>query len=385
MEVVAKTGRALPPPTSGTVVPFRMTAIVLLYLHALIPVGCAPEKSKPTADQAIESGTASDKTLDFTYRVPPTIGDDQPDMTVTVPVENTTSRRVTFERIIHSCSCVSAEYKTNSLAPGEKTTLEVTIRLVGRSGPQRFIVSLVDVDGRTWTYTVHTTIYPRARFSVENAVLQLPSTDPAKLIDTQVTLELFGATHECLPRAANFSSNNTGLTIQAGSPIAEQIAHGVWVRRIPVQLSYKTPSVPGAYHLRLLCSFEHAAQKHELSLGMSGQVRSLYEVTPNYLFFEKDTPADSTSKRVIIKRTDGRPLHIATVYASNPAVRVTVEGCTDPSMRILICTLDRKHLQEPLWGQLVVNTNHDQQPELRVQYAAMPKLPSKSQSSHEEP
>ncbi len=314
--------------------------------------------------------------LRFTHRFPPVVADDVPDLKVALSVVNQTAETVRFDKVRPSCSCSGAGLRTTSLAPGEQTTLDVEVNLRGRAGEQRLPVYLEDSAGRCWSYTAEVAVYERARFSAPGNSLQFGSADPNARVSRETVLELCACSKESLPALEKITVTSPTFTAQTGEPRDEQVADGIWVRRVPVAVLYTVPSQPGPYQEQLTARYVFCGQSKDLHLGLSGYTNSLFEVSPVCIFFNQAEAKRSTkSQRVHVRRTDGGPLHVRGVETSAPCVKATLEPTTNPATAVLLLTLDLAEVRGSLWGEVVLSTDHPKQPSLKIPFAATPDKP----------
>lgn len=117
----------------------------------------------------------------FNHHLASVIKEETPELKTPLQVRNHTDERVTFQEISPSCACSEAKLESYTLAPGEETSLHVTVSLRGRNGPQRFSVALIEPSGRYWQYLIETTVYQRAKFSTTNNILHLENLEPDAL------------------------------------------------------------------------------------------------------------------------------------------------------------------------------------------------------------
>jgi hypothetical protein len=312
--------------------------------------------------------------FEFRHELPTVISDDRPTVTFEVPVLNRTDSAVKFERVSRSCSCTDAELRSNTVLAGEQTELNVTIRVAEREGPQRLLVTLADSTGRTWTYTLDFTIYPRARFPVDS--FWLGSVDSQVRISRTSVFEVFSTTSSGLPDRVQFATSNESIQLTSGEAQAPvQLSDKIWVKRVPLSVAITAPTEPGPFHGDIRAEYLYRGKARQASAAISGSVRSLFEVAPQCVFFGTSVP-ESLSRRAIIRRTDGKPLTIEVSRVSHPDVTAKLEtGKNDSAFVILSLTLDRKSKATPLWGEVILTTNDEKQSTIKI-----PLLPHRNQS-----
>jgi len=139
----------------------KWPARLLICLAALVlPLGCT--SGKPADSESVRPAA---EPVARTVQIPPLFVDDTPELQYDFPVWNETGQPVRFTQVRPSCACAGGtKLAAMELAPGEETTLHFDIDLRQRKGPQQFVCHLVEAGGSTWTYTLETTLYERARF-----------------------------------------------------------------------------------------------------------------------------------------------------------------------------------------------------------------------------
>jgi hypothetical protein len=345
-----------------------------LCVCVCVCVGCWSEKTdKPAPVPSQPKTNAPLVPLEVTHQLPAVIAEDQPDLQITVPVKNATPTEVRFAKLSHSCACSGAKLQKMTLALGEETRLEIKMNLRGRSGQQRIAVTLLEPSGRPWHNLIDFTIYPRARFNTGQESLQLAEAKPKTTLERDVTLEFFDTDRKQLPAAPAFATEGHPFQITVGTPQEEQVAPNIWTRKVPLHIRYTAPDRAGPYHGELVAKFTQRGEKQTLKLGVNGYVLSLFKVTPEFVFFEASSnPDDTCTRKVTIRRTDGKPLEIKKLETSHAKIKALIEPTRNPSIVTLKLTLSSQEMKDHLWGETILHTNQPEQPTLKVQFAAAP-------------
>ena len=95
---------------------------------------CTPALAQPSiavAPSSIELGTIGAQIVD-----------------TTITITNTGSAPLVLERASVPCGCTAARFERNTLAPGESTTLAVTLDSRGKNGDMRSSVTIHSNDAR---------------------------------------------------------------------------------------------------------------------------------------------------------------------------------------------------------------------------------------------
>ncbi len=294
-----------------------------------------------------------------------------------MPVKNETDRSIRFKHVRPSCSCAGAtRLAAMELAPGQETTLTFEVDLRHRKGPQRFLCYLVEADGSEWTYTLETTLHERARFRDADSLhfgMIDPKTEEAR--DTEFVLH--SDSLEALPDTVSFRADSDQLRVEAGAAEVERQSDGTFVRRLPVRIRLQCPDREGLSHASIYAEFDRQGEKQRVQLGVTWNVRTLFSVSPAQAYFGTvDTSASGEIvRRVMIRRTDGKSLSIKGIKTSCPPVRCSVEKAPEGSACSLALTLDPRKMNGPLWGEVIVETDHAVQPFVKIPVAALAQQP----------
>jgi hypothetical protein len=373
----------------------RIAVIVLLFASVILAIiSLLPEiELTPTffsgrflsqltgvTPESVDAGPVdAEPTYSFTHSVPPIIDEEIPLYRFSVPVENATGAQVELRQISRSCTCTNAELRPDRLKPGQKADLEVSVRTLGKSGPQQFSVAFAEKNGRVWHFSIKTTVFTRARFISLDGDIRLPAADPDQRVHKKLILELFAKDRHSLPDAAKIDSPQSGVTVQTGEPSTESILDNLYVRRLPVLIDYQVPSQPGDYDLQLRAKYAMLAEQKSVHAYLSGTVRSVFEVSPQFVYFGASSSTSGPIKRSVeIRRCDGQAIRLGKLTLSPPnAVMVQRRESAAPDRCTLDLSLDSRDLHAPLWGDLCIETGDSRQPTVKLHFAAMPGISDK--------
>lgn len=260
--------------------------------------------------------------IEHVVQLPPVLQDERVELSHRLPVRNHTSRHVTFTGVHHKCTCTGASLGTKELDPGEETTLTLTARLAGRTGPQRFSCVLVDELGASWNYGIETTIYRNRQFSEDT--LYLGIVEPNGSLQGKSAFWLHSKSRQELEQAVRFESDSPAIGLVAGKPTFESLSGGIHLAKIPIEIKLTEGAATGPPRaaIRAHLSGRPDPFRSDLRQELTWSVRPLLVAEPRQVFFGPvDRNGDPSSRRVQIRRVDGLPLRIR-------AIRHSVVGVT---------------------------------------------------------
>lgn len=301
------------------------------------------------------------------------IDEDHPTLKVAVPFANSTNRTLRLRQVSRSCSCTEAELRLTHLRAGESTTLDLSFRTFGKSGPQRITVDYVDAEGAAWRFGIHVLVLTRARFARFPDEAILPTAAPGKVVSKEVTLELFGRDKKSLPAfvAATASRN---CTVSAASPSDTRVTDEIVVRRIPLTLAIQAPRHSGPFRVELIAQYDVGRERRSTALSLNGSVPSVFEVTPPFVYFGTSSAMPNENRKQIkISRANGEPFSVLSLNVEGTdAVSAKISDLKDSASAVIDLALDREALSIPISGQIVIQTSNREQPYIRVPFGASP-------------
>jgi hypothetical protein len=357
-----------PPPPLSLIRLARGVAFLVCATLPFVSMACTEAKSRDAAASQVPLGS-----IYQVKRVPPIFVEDQAELRCDMPVKNETGRPVHFTRVQPGCSCSAATtLDLMELAPGEETTLHFEIDLRNRKGPQLFICRLMQPDEEDWTYAVETTLYERAQFTpIGSTIFGL--VDPNTEHERGAELRLYAESEALLPSDVSFRSDSDDLRVEAGAPTVAVQSDGFAVRTIPLKLRLHSPGTAGLGQASVWASYERHGEKQQLQTGVSWNVRTLYSLSPPQVYFGTvAATASPVERRVILRRSDGKPLEIKDLKASSPAVSCSSEKKRGELEEQLLLVLDPKQFTGPLVGEVVVETRDPVHRSVKIPFAAIP-------------
>ena len=346
--------------------------ILLLAGLLLVPVagawcyfGRAPKQDGPAPETPADGHYV-------THALPPVFLDVDPQIKHRFEVVNDTAGPVRFARVQPSCSCSSAELGAKELAPGEKTVLDIAADLRGDLGPRRLHCRLITDNEGPWLYELTTTVYTRVEFSGGTQVA-LGSFNPGERVTRELGVHLHSPPGTEAARLLAVRSPDDQVGVAVGDGEDSTLPDGVVRRRVPLTLTLLPQSLPGKHEVLLRATGKHGDTEFQASLPLYWHVKSLYEVGPQRVFFGKvGQEAGPVSKKVLVRRSDGKPFSVRNLTASHPAVGVTAGEPSAPrAEHELTVTLDPIRVQSHLWAQVRLETDYALQPTLEVPVAAV--------------
>lgn len=330
----------------------RVVISVVLLSAAIIPAGCRRSNSAPIQADSTEPA----QNREFVTRVAPVFSDEIGDLTTQVAVRNDTPRPIRFSDVQYSCSCTGAELEKRELAPNEETLLDFRIRTYGRSGPQRFVCTLVEEGGARWVYTVDTTVYAPHRF--ENDRVHFGLVNPKEVTTKETALLLCSRSSIAeAARALSFLPTSEAVTVTPGEARHEVLPDGTHQTRIPIRVVLRAPAEPGFGGASVRIGHEGASA--EWSQEITWNVRSLLSVLPRQIFFGSVTPGSSLMRKcVTLRRLDGNPLRIVSLRVPGKVVSATVLERTLAEVAEIEFVLDGQQVQSSFWEEAVIEIDH---------------------------
>jgi hypothetical protein len=308
-------------------------------------------------------------------QIPPVFVDEASSLQYDVPVKNETDQTVQFTHIRRSCTCAGAtRLAAMKLAPGQETTLHFDIDLHHRMGPQQFVCYLVEASGAEWTYSLATTLYERARFAQSEAI-HFGMVDPKTEEVRETQFYLHAENRQALPHRVSFRTDSDPLQVEAGLGSVDEKPDGTVVWTFPLTLRLRQPGVPGLERASVYAEVEQPGGKQIVQTNVTWNVRALYVVAPSQVYFGTIDPSapGEVERRVVIRRTDARPLGIKGVKVSCSSVRCSIEKMSDDSTGKVLLVLNPRSMTGALWGEMTVETDHAVQPLLKIPVAALTK------------
>jgi hypothetical protein len=150
-----------------------------------------------------------------------------------VGITNHFNTAVQFRDFACDCGCSSGKFSAQELQPGQAATVEMTVVLAGREGPQRFTCRWFDGTGRQWSATVRVTVYRRSQFAQK--ALRLGILEPGTVVQRSLSFDEYSTAEEefsSQPKFTVSSIQNDPMLLVRSSPFTSlRVAR---VGRMPV-------------------------------------------------------------------------------------------------------------------------------------------------------
>lgn len=256
-----------------------------------------------------------------------------------------------------------------TLNVAEETKLRLTLDLVNRTGLQRGAVTLRDDLGAEWVHLYEFMVYPRVGFVAENPQIHWSNVEPLQPLSHEVEFAAYGRKREELPSDADFRVEGGPMVEVAEARITPE-TDGFWSRRFKLKISHVAPPQAGPISGAIVGKCVMNGKEEIARLAVTGFVRSLLMVTPEYLFFA----AGDGPKKVVVRRTDGKPLHcsVQPPQAGKPALRAEVLATANPAIAF-VQIAPPANLDQPFWAELHLATNHEKQASIKIPVSAFPR------------
>jgi hypothetical protein len=331
----------------------------------LLVAGCA---AKP--EPAVTAPAAQDaQSPSVTVRLPSFLADGTHLLRHTFAVVNSSGKSVRFREVKRSCGCSDAQLARRALAAGEETSLAVNVNPRGWHGPHRFSFQLIpQEDIPPWSYTIESTIYQPAQFSVPT--LFLGGIEPRLAGKEKVFLFTFA---RGVPPASLVSvrSDCADITVSPLKDCVESLPDGFVKRSTPLEISLAPQSDGGQKQCQVYTTLS-APDHKEVALPVKWNVMSYYKIAPARATFEVGAKekGQPVTQRIEIRRIDNRPARILAVLVSNNALTATAQANTATSTVFL--TLATSAVSTPIAGEVTLTTDDLNQPELSIPFVVRP-------------
>ena len=278
---------------------------------------------------------------------------------------NTAAAEFRLDDVRTTCGCTNAEADFERLALGAAGTAEIGVRVTGIDGRRKVTVSLIGDGDRSHHLEVLVPAYPWGKF--ENDTLHVGRGEPGAALTRTVALRLHAAGGGAFPAVA--AVRTTGVVARAvpgrAAPYDRGLAGGVRGRTIPLTLDIALPAHAGAIAGGCEVDLASGGEMATLRLHVAGSVAAPLRATPARVFLKPAggaAGAAAVERTVTLRRTDGRPLAVASVTATEPHVTAAAEaGGRDFEIRIRV---DPSGTTGRSFAEVVART--DDGPELRI-------------------
>jgi hypothetical protein len=341
-------------------------SLFLAMSTAVLVAGCAarpePAATVPSVEDAQSPGV--------TVRLPSFLADGAQSLHHTFAVVNSTGKSVNFREVKRSCGCSDAQLARGELAAGEKTSLTVNVNPRGWHGPHRFSFQLVPRDDiPPWSYTIETTIYQPAQFSVPN--LFFGGIEPRAAAKEKVLLLTF-ARGGAPASLASVRYGCADIAVSSLKDSVEPLPDGFVKRTTPLEVFLAPQSDGGQKQCQIYATLSTPGHK-EVELPVKWNVLSYYKIAPARATFEASAreKGQSVTQRVEIRRIDNRPARILAARVNNKALTARV-AANASTASIVVLTLATSAVSKPITGEVTLTTDDPNQPELTIPFVARP-------------
>lgn len=305
--------------------------------------------------------------------IPPRFCVDGDEVVTEIPITNDQDQSVVFQKIQTTCGCSSATLSQMSLQPGQTTNLRVAIDSRGRIGPQSINVTLLDDNSQPWRYRVETTLFVPVEFDVPNAFLPLGQLVGGSELNREIGLILRGGIGLHLPSEFRSTSSSGGVTI--GLPTTSQspvyIEHGCQTRKLSCSVKWKVPTIPGDFSGWIDLQYSYNGSNRKTRLSYCGYVTSQFDISPKYVVFTVDNTY--SSRRILLRRTDGLPLRITKSISSFDGVTAHYTNSNEAKVVVVELRVRPDLVEKNISGEVEFQTNLAAQPILKVPFAVLRK------------
>ena len=350
-----------------------MASVTQKFVVALMMIsGCAQPDPKSTYEplrRAEASGAPDGRCVGggLVYEFPAVLRDENPKLTLRVPVVNDTGKPIVVSSVTASCNCSHASLPKRVLDILETSELEVEVNLAGRSGFQRFVVTLGTERGPWKYFELCLRVIPPWQLSDGQSEVRLPASDPGVEVTHRLVLETFGRTSQGPRAVTGIDVSLEGWRTAFKEVSRELVADGIAKNSYEVMLRGRAPG-----HARTYSGYLTLALGAEVErIPISGTVKPHLTCSPDSVFFSLQT-GPIPSRLITVRRLDGEALTLSSPRLSSPGLAVAVKPTANPAVVQIELRLALESLSgDSLWGEAVFETNHPKQPEVRVTYGAI--------------
>jgi hypothetical protein len=216
-------------------------------------------------------------------------------------------------------------------------------------------------------------VLDRAGFSVSEGSFGLinPREDVRKEIGFY-TCELPGMV-PC--KLVSVETNSEQLAVETDVGRVEAFARQAIKRNTNLHLRLSPGAVPGLSSADVTVTYLDDGRARQATIHVRWNVRSLFSISPARAFFgDVGNITKPIERPIYIQREDGEPLTIRNIRSSCTAVAWTLNLDGARVRHSIVLSLDPTKLEEALWDEVIVETDHPLQPIVKIPFAAYRRL-----------
>lgn len=270
-------------------------------------VGCNQSRQTQQTSTEVSDTVRTNQVHLVTKQLPPVVAEDAELQTVVFPIQNDSGSLVKLLNVVQSCSCAGAKLSDHSIGPGETATLEMSVDLRRRYGPQRITCTVIPDRGKSWQCEILTHVYQRNSFlpNVLN-MGEVPHTGKAaNIIFNQIVPDA-----EEFPEIKGWHAEMPELEITSVRQESAKHLKGLKQRNthltVRVNPRHKTT---GDYHGILRAVFDGEPSIQPPPFYVTWRLPAAFEVFPSRLFITGLKPQEGiVRKKLIVRPANGQGL-----------------------------------------------------------------------------
>lgn len=300
----------------------------------------------------------------FVIDVPAVIVDETGVCNFEVPIENRTGEVVRFRSLSCSCTCTSSQLVKQSLAPGESTTLRLSVHTGTKSGSNRFVCYLADDRERQWTAGVQVELLRAEGFDAPHVSFGVMK--PSESVSRAVFFRQHAASADQLPPVPDFTSEGPGVSVVAGEPVVKPVGRAL-CREVPVTCTATSSNTLGYTTGTLRALRGGRLVNSGTSIPIDWTVRAAIEASPVRVVLTPSQSGETTTRRVILQSSRGEPFRVLRATVAHPALEVrAVEEPGSGATQVIEVGIRGELPTKTISSELVVHTDHPESQSISV-------------------
>lgn len=337
--------------------PRLRTALAIASLAALLAAGAMVRRWGTSPSGPVGAGAQSPQDpFSFVIDVPAVVVDEAGVCTFEVPIENRTGEAVQFRSLSCGCTCTASQLAKQSLAPGESTTLRLSVHTGNKTGSNQFVCYLADHHERQWAAGVRVELLRSEGFDTDH--VSFGQLKPGQSASRTIHFRQHALRGDQLPPVPTFTPEGPGLGIVVGEPVTKT-ANGSVCRETPVTCSATTSSTTGYTAVTVRSHRNGSPPLPATSLQIDWTVRAAIVASPPRIVFTDSRSGGSLTRRVVLRSSRGEAFRILRATVTDPAIHVTVpEGSAEGGQAVVEVELRGDVPAKTAAADLVVETDH---------------------------
>lgn len=277
-------------------------------------------------------------------------------------VKNAGDEPLSITDVKTSCGCTVADLETDTLAPGQETTITAIFDLKGRQGLERKRITVVSNDPEQPTYALELMGTALATIEVDPTIINLGRIEDTESHRKSVTLRSTREGHSFNVEEVQLSDNSAFQTeLETVTPGKE---YKVTVVTNPNQM-------PGTISGRMTIRTDDPGRP-AIPINVYGHVIGALQVRPDVITIQANSAEDARPASMFLQVLPGRVKEFELVEILAPVDDMTAE-LIERKPNDYHIKLTGMPVDQTLKGkELIVQTNLPEMPELRIPFRIRP-------------